>query len=144
MVQALGALEEFLDAVPPPPRPPGPLPAAWEHHAPAVPPPPPPPAAAAETAAGSKKTGGGAGVQPLEQADGLPPPERGGVGRARPARHELAAAEVALAAEGAGDAASARAVVDLLLQVPRVADNLTTGLACTPYDRPLERGCGAD
>lgn len=94
MAQALASLEELLDLLPPPqhtPGPPRPLAAAWAGHSPAG------------TASSNGGSGGGGG---------------GGTewGRSPPRGVQIAAAEVAAAAETAHDATSARSVVSIVTQ----------------------------
>lgn len=128
-MQALSALEDFLDTMPPPTSArPDPLSSARKEHAFSD--------ALAPAAAAIEGSGAGAAGEPLARP-GVPQ-ERALVGAKRevnagtadkqgplylptsrgPKGVELAAVEVALAAEKAADPTSARAVVDLLLQVP--------------------------
>ena len=97
LAMALSALEDFVEGLPPPPAPKGPLPGAFAELARLD-------AAPAAGAAGGVR---GAGD------------DRGAAHARRGVRAaSMAASEVAAAAEAAGDAGSARAVIDLLLQVP--------------------------
>lgn len=126
--QALSALEEFLDAMPPPPpQHAGPLPAAWQDHRLPSAQPPAPSAQPAAASGGGSSTGSKEGPQPVAAAGR----SRSG-GRREAVGVELAAVAVAVAAEDAADAASGRAVVDLLTQV-LASPSVTTFLPeCNP------------
>ncbi len=133
LAMALSALEDFVDSLPlPPRRHVGPLPGAFSAAADV--------GAEAELAAALAPAPAAATGEGSPSAEGQPPSSSIGGGSAGrhgrgssaaagrdPAGAAQAASEVAAAAEAAGDAGTARAVIDVLLQVwcPLAASRVT-------------------